>query len=308
MNIRRALDLTAQMADALADAHASARARLDHGVERDGHPEGHAKILDFGLFAGLSEPPATTRHGGRADRQAARVEALGRSRVGYAAPEQLLGQRADQRSDVFALGTLLYEMVRGSMRSPADAPRRRRQCDSRAAGGAGRPQSRRARAVDRIVMRAMAKNLSSVTRTRWSWPLSFAKRRPTCRVRRPRASRSIAAARRRCGWLSSARCSSPWRAGGVEWRDPLRQAWEARLSTPPDPVLVVLRTTCLRRQPAALLRRGLSEELAQRLARVPGIKVLGQSSIRASAGRPPRPPRQTWARSSRSRHAHAGRR
>ena len=59
-----------------------------------------------------------------ADRQAARIEALGRSRVAYAAPEQLLGQTADHRADLFALGALLHEMVTGkhafSGRTPLD--------------------------------------------------------------------------------------------------------------------------------------------------------------------------------------------
>ena len=126
MNLRRALDLASQLADALADAHALG---LVHGALTASGvivtPKGHAKILDFGLSACLPEGG-----GGEleklqaADRQAARIEVIGRSRVAYAAPEQLLGQKPDHRADLFALGALLHEMVTGrhafSGRTPLD--------------------------------------------------------------------------------------------------------------------------------------------------------------------------------------------
>ena len=115
MNLRRALDLASHLADALADAHALG---LVHGALTASGvivtPKGHAKILDFGLFACLPEGDrGSIEKLDAVDRQAARVEALGRSRVAYAAPEQLLGQAPDHRVDVFALGALLHEMVTG---------------------------------------------------------------------------------------------------------------------------------------------------------------------------------------------------
>ncbi len=76
---------------------------------------GHAKILDFGL-ARLEKPPHTRE---KDPSEASTAEAptnpgaiLGTP--GYMAPEQLRGQAADPRSDIFALGVILYEMLTGA--------------------------------------------------------------------------------------------------------------------------------------------------------------------------------------------------
>ena len=73
--------------------------------------DGHVKVLDFGL-ARLQPPPAwgeaTTA---LADPGTAAGAVLGT--VGYMAPEQVRGQAVDARSDIFALGCLLYEMLAG---------------------------------------------------------------------------------------------------------------------------------------------------------------------------------------------------
>jgi eukaryotic-like serine/threonine-protein kinase len=110
MNPRRALDLAVQIADGVADAHA-------HGViHGDLRPDtivvtgkGSAKILDFGL--------APWTNGGALRSRAARAtdglppDAV--SALAYLSPEQALGEAVDQRTDVFSLGTLAYELVTG---------------------------------------------------------------------------------------------------------------------------------------------------------------------------------------------------
>jgi serine/threonine protein kinase len=110
MNPRRALDLAVQIADGVADAHS-------HGViHGDLRPDtivvttkGSAKILDFGL--------APWTNGGRLRSRAARgtsdLPADAVSVLGYLSPEQALGDTVDQRTDVFSLGTLTYELVTG---------------------------------------------------------------------------------------------------------------------------------------------------------------------------------------------------
>ena len=73
----------------------------------------HAKLLDFGL-AKLREPaePAVARSSiATQDPMTARGAVLGT--VPYMAPEQLEGKETDGRTDIFALGCVLYEMLTG---------------------------------------------------------------------------------------------------------------------------------------------------------------------------------------------------
>jgi eukaryotic-like serine/threonine-protein kinase len=113
------LRLGQQMADALAHAH-------EHGVvHRDFKsanvvitPEGRAKVLDFGLakrLAGGDATEATTASYGTLTAPGAVAGTLA-----YMAPEQLQGKAADARSDIWALGVVLYEMVSG--RRPFQGP------------------------------------------------------------------------------------------------------------------------------------------------------------------------------------------
>ncbi len=96
MNVRRAVDLGAQIADALADAHAQG---FVHGSLNSDTviltQKGRVKILGFGL------PPATVSDLTTPDD----VECM--------APERVLGARGDARADVFSLGCILFEMLTG---------------------------------------------------------------------------------------------------------------------------------------------------------------------------------------------------
>ena len=104
------LRLGLQLADGIAAAH-------EHGViHRDlkpGNlrvtPDGWLKILDFGLAQAINavgENSAT-----QTATQTTDVEGTLR----YMAPEQLLGQTIDGRSDIYALGSVLYEMTTGQL-------------------------------------------------------------------------------------------------------------------------------------------------------------------------------------------------
>ena len=103
MPVSRALAIAAQVADGLAYAH-------QHGVvHRDVKPanimvpsDGPVKITDFGIARMRSAASDLTQTG----------VMLGSPK--YMSPEQVIGKRADHRSDLFSLGVILYEMLTGS--------------------------------------------------------------------------------------------------------------------------------------------------------------------------------------------------
>jgi serine/threonine protein kinase/Tol biopolymer transport system component len=111
--LRKAIDYGVQIANGLAAAHESGI------VHRDLKPEnlflnkdGRAKILDFGL-AKLVPAPVASPDGRTVTLQEETEPGVVVGTVGYMSPEQVCGGTADQRSDIFALGTILYEMVTG---------------------------------------------------------------------------------------------------------------------------------------------------------------------------------------------------
>src|SRR5262245_1664598 len=110
--LKKALQIASQLADALAKAHEVGI------VHRDLKPEnvmvsgdGHVKIVDFGL-AKLAEPAAFGSLG-RAQTSTLSTRELLLGTIGYMSPEQASGLETDFRTDQFAFGAILYELVTG---------------------------------------------------------------------------------------------------------------------------------------------------------------------------------------------------
>ena len=100
--VAQAVDIAAQVADGLGYAH---QHQVVHRDIKPANimitPEGRAKIADFGI-ARMRSSETRTQTG----------VILGSPK--YIAPEQVVGKRADHRSDIFSLGVILYESITGA--------------------------------------------------------------------------------------------------------------------------------------------------------------------------------------------------
>jgi predicted ATPase/serine/threonine protein kinase len=121
--LEEALRLVEQVASALAAAHAAGI------VHRDVKPEnvmvrrdGYVKVLDFGV-AKLQSGVFGTGSPGSPDLGVTAAQSLVGT-VRYMAPEQMRGEPVDQRSDVWSVGVVLYELATGRLpfggKTPSD--------------------------------------------------------------------------------------------------------------------------------------------------------------------------------------------
>ena len=120
--LEEALDIATQMAEALEEAH-------EQGiVHRDLKPanvkqteDGKIKVLDYGLAKVFQEetPEADSSMSPTLTRDATRVGVI-LGTAAYMSPEQARGKSVDRRTDIWAFGAVLFEMLTGTKPFPGD--------------------------------------------------------------------------------------------------------------------------------------------------------------------------------------------
>jgi serine/threonine protein kinase/Tol biopolymer transport system component len=120
--VRTATDYTMQILSGLAAAHGKGI------VHRDLKPEnvflctdGRVKILDFGLVKLLRGEVVPAGDAGLSTRLGDTAPGMVLGTIGYMSPEQVRGHVVDQRTDIFSVGAVLYEMLRGERAFQGDS-------------------------------------------------------------------------------------------------------------------------------------------------------------------------------------------
>lgn len=110
--LEKAMRLAIEIGEGLKAAH---RAQIVHRDLKPENifvtPDGHAKILDFGLAKLVESGMTSNSELAMSPTMTMAGQILGTA--GYMSPEQVRGEEVDERTDLFALGCVLYEMITG---------------------------------------------------------------------------------------------------------------------------------------------------------------------------------------------------
>ena len=273
LSVPEAVEITWQLADALAAAHTLGVIHRDLKPSNVViGPDGRAKVLDFGIARLV---PAG------ADMSGTAPGTLGFGLVGtpgYAAPEQYLSRNVDGRADLYALGVMLYEMIAGRRPFPSNDAIQlatsvlRDPAPKLTSAGLWVPPQL-ARLVERLLEREPARRPASgeevlvelsPIRDLESSPL--ARRTVLLRQRLPTSTLVAAALTLVVG------------VGMV-----VGLQWNARPPGPDAPVVAVLPLTNTSGDAANdYLGAGLAESLITSLASVPRVTVLSRSAVEES--------------------------
>jgi len=282
LGTRTALDLAVQLAEAVAAAHGVGV------IHRDLKPDnilitskGRAKILDFGLAT-------WTRGGAARDTAVTQLQAgtdVVTGTLAYMSPEQAAGSAVDERTDIFSLGIVIFEMLTG--RNPFARPGAGLLAATAIVRDPAPPPSRvnpnLPKELDQILGRALAKEpgdryqtaatmaaelraLSAIldVRSGDSEPLSVVPARPR---------RSVP-----WGWMAALLVLTTLATTLWLWRGRLEALWSRYAGPPPAPILAVIPESL--EAEFQYVTDGLAADLVTRLGQTPGITVLGRSASR----------------------------
>ncbi len=112
--IPQALTFATEILDALAAAHALGIVHRDLKPANIVLTKSGVKLLDFGLARLRAPSTARSQHGSAEFTDPVTTEGSLVGTLPYMAPEQVRGEEADTRADLFAFGAVLYEMITGA--------------------------------------------------------------------------------------------------------------------------------------------------------------------------------------------------
>ena len=112
--VEEALDIAKHICEALESAHEKGIIHRDlKPANVKITPDGKVKVLDFGLAKAMAGPSANTTMSNSPTLLSGTIGGMIVGTAAYMSPEQARGREADQRSDIFSFGCVLYEMLTG---------------------------------------------------------------------------------------------------------------------------------------------------------------------------------------------------
>jgi serine/threonine protein kinase/predicted Zn-dependent protease len=286
VKLSEVIDIAVQVASALAAAHEAGIVHRDIKPENIMlRPDGYVKVLDFGI-AKLAEEevPVTTS----TEEALLLVETNLGSILGtvrYMSPEQARGGSVDERTDVWSLGAMLYEMITGVPPFGGDTPRKvmasilETEQPLRKNDIAQTPVELQ-EIIDKTLRKDRAERYESANELFEALKALRRKLEFTAELQRSAAARFWLRWRRSPAAVALAVCAAAFAVAlPVHWfRNPTRS------SIPEKSIAVLPFQNLSKDQENAFFTDGVQEEILSSLAKVADLKVISRTSVMGYKG------------------------